>query len=37
MHQCNTDVDPKLYDEGCEAKLNFVNLCLQVVYVRSSY
>lgn len=37
MHQCKTDVVPKLYDDDCEAKLNFVNWYFQVVYVRSRY
>jgi hypothetical protein len=36
MHQCKTAVVPKLYDEGCEAKLNFVNWYLQVVYAQDT-
>ena len=34
MHQCETAVIPKLYDTGCEAKLNFVNWYLLVVYAQ---
>lgn len=36
MHQCKTAVVPKLYDTCCEAKLNFVNWYLQVVYVQDT-
>jgi hypothetical protein len=36
MHQCMTAVIPELYDMGCEAKLNFVNWYLQVVYAQDT-
>jgi len=36
MHQCKTAVVPELYDTGCEAKLNFVNWYLQVVYAQDT-
>jgi hypothetical protein len=36
MHQCKTALVPKLYDRGCEAKLNFVNWYLQVVYAQDT-
>ena len=36
MHQSKTAVVTKLYDTGCEAKLNFVNWYLQVVYAQDT-